>query len=303
MEHSFVERIRELKSQRNAVVLVHNYEPPEIQDIADILGDSLELSRRAADADAEVIVFCGVRFMAETAAILSPDKTVLLPNASAGCPMADMISAAQLQDLRRQHPDALFVTYVNSSAETKAGCDYCCTSGNALRLVQHVAARGKPIVFVPDRNLGTYVSATAGVPMTLWPGYCPIHQQITPEHIRQARQTHPEALVMVHPECPPAVTRLADRVVSTGGMVTWPHEVDAREFIVGTEVGMLYRLQQVHPDRCFYPASDQAVCVDMKKITLAAVANSLETLQPQITVPEPIRSQALLPLQRMLEIA
>jgi len=297
-----VANIEELKKQKNAVIIVHNYQPPEIQDIADIMGDSLELSRKAAETDAEVIVFCGVRFMAETASILSPEKTVLLPDTGAGCPMADMITAEQVQKMKAQHPGALAVTYVNSTAEVKAECDYCCTSGNALKVIDKLKQQGRDIIFVPDKNLGTYISHQTEKGMIFWEGYCPVHVKITADDIRRQRSLYPEAKVMVHPECTEDVTELSDVVVSTGGMVTYPGTVEAKEFIVGTEIGMLYRLNKIHPDKTFIPASDAAVCIDMKKITREKVLSALRNMSPEIRVSEEIRRKALIPLKRMLEI-
>lgn len=294
--------INKLKEMRNAVILVHNYQPPEIQDLADFWGDSLELSRKAASTDADVIVFCGVRFMAETASILSPNKTVLLPDVSAGCPMADMITAEQLREMKQKYPDALVVTYVNSSAEVKAESDYCCTSGNAIRVVEKVKEHHKRIIFVPDKHLGGYISRKTGQEMIFWEGYCPIHVQIKPEDILKLKNKYPNAKVMVHPECLKEVAALADVVVSTGGMVTYPGQTKAKEIIVGTETGMLYRLQKIYPDKIFISANMQAVCHDMKRITLQKVATSLKELTPEIRVPESIRNKALVPLNRMLQI-
>ncbi len=297
-----VRNIEELKKERNAVILVHNYQPPKIHEIADILGDSLELSQKASTTEADVIVFCGVKFMAETASILSPDKTVLLPDDTAGCPMADMITAEELRNMKKQYPGSLVVSYVNSTAETKTETDYCCTSGNALKVIEKIKELGKDIIFVPDKNLGGFISRTTDTPMHFWEGYCPIHDRFTADDITTLKVQYPDAQVMVHPECPKEVSDLADQVISTGRMVSWPGETDAKEIIVGTEVGMLYRLQKTYPHKTFIPANENAVCEDMKKITLEKVHAALETMSPEIKVPEDIRIKALAPLERMLAI-
>jgi len=285
------QRIQELKEARNAVILVHNYQAAELQEIADYLGDSLGLSRQAADSDAEVIVFCGVHFMAETASILCPNKTVLLPDPNSGCPMANMITAEQLRALKRQHPHAVVVCYVNSTAEVKAESELCCTSANASDIVESVEA-GRPIIFVPDKFLGAYTAALTGRELILWDGYCPTHVCIRPQDIHAARRAHPDALVMVHPECRPDVTALADAVESTGGMCRVARESEAREFIVGTELGMLTRLKTDNPEKDFYPASPLAVCPNMKRNSLEKVLWSLEELAPEVRVPADVAERA-----------
>ena len=292
-------RIADLKRRRQAVILAHNYQLGEVQEIADHVGDSLELSRLAAESRAEVIVFCGVHFMAETAAMLAPAKTVLLPVVNADCPMARMVDADALRRMKARHPDAEVVCYVNTTAAVKAECDVCCTSANAAEIVAQIPA-GKEILFVPDRNLGRYVSDRAGRRMLLWPGHCPAHARIRAEDVLEKKRFHPHAPVIVHPECPPAVTRLADAVLSTGGMARYARESEAREIIVGTEIGMLYRLRKENPGKNFIPVTEQAVCPDMKLITLEDVAASLEMLQHRIQVPEEIRSRAARALDRML---
>jgi quinolinate synthase len=301
-KRQLVERILALKAERGAIILAHNYQPAEIQDVADKLGDSLDLSRFAAAAKERVIVFCGVHFMAETAAILSPEKTVILPEPRAGCPMADMMSAADLVALKREHPGAVVVTYVNSTAEVKAETDICCTSANAVRVVQAVP-EGKPIIFGPDKYLGGWVAAKTGRKMILWEGWCPTHQKILPEHIDEQRRLHPGAVVMVHPEVAPAVSALADAVLGTGGMIAYVEKSPSRAFIVGTETGMVYRLQKKFPGREFYAASKQALCPNMKKITLEKVAKSLETLGPVISVEESIAGRARRAIRAMLEVS
>jgi len=301
-KRELVERIRTLKTERDAIVLAHNYQPPEIQDIADRLGDSLDLSRYAAAASERTIVFCGVHFMAETAAILSPEKTVLLPDPKAGCPMADMMSADELAALRKKHPGAIVVTYVNSTAEVKAQTDICCTSANAMRVVNAVP-EGKTIIFGPDRYLGAWVAAKTGREMILWQGYCPTHQKIHPEHILEQRKAHPEAVVMVHPEVNPAVAAAADVVLGTGGMLSYVEKSPAREFVVGTETGMVYRLQKSFPDRRFFAATEHALCPNMKKITIEKVARSLEKLEPVVSVKPKIAGLARRAILAMLEVS
>jgi quinolinate synthase len=295
-----VQRIKELAMARNAVILAHNYQRGEVQDIADFVGDSLELSQRASATDAAVIVFCGVHFMAETASILCPDRTVLLPDAGAGCPMANMITAAQLLAKKRELPGATVVTYVNSSAAVKAESDYCCTSANGVRIVQSIA--NDEIIFVPDQYLGDYIRRRTGRKMTLWPGYCPTHVKILPEDIQRARQAHPRARVVVHPECRPDVIDLADEALSTSGMIRYAARDDVAELIVGTEVDILHRLKKENPGKKFYPASAKAVCPNMKKITLEKIVASLERMKPEIRVPEDIRGRAKAAVDRMLAI-
>jgi quinolinate synthase len=296
-----LDKITLLKQQRNAVILAHNYQPAEIQDCADFLGDSLELSQKAAQTNAAVIVFCGVHFMAETASIICPDKTVLLPEADAGCPMANMINAEQLREVKKCHPSALVVTYVNSTAEVKAESDYCCTSGNALKVIEKLQGMGD-IIFVPDKYLGSFASVKTGKPLILWPGYCPTHIKILSDDILREKTAHPAAKVMAHPECHTSVAHLADEVLSTGGMLKYPGQSDAEEFIVGTEIGLVYRLQKLYPDKIFYPASEKALCPNMKMISLEKILRSLQEMSPVITVPEPIKGKAYAPVKRMLKI-
>jgi quinolinate synthase len=293
--------IQELGRQRKAVILAHNYQPAEIQDLADFCGDSLGLSIEASKTDAEVIVFCGVLFMAETAKILSPGKTVLMPDPSAGCPMADMITAEQLRGLKHEHPDALVVCYVNSPAEVKAESDYCCTSANAVAVVGSLP-RSRQIIFVPDQHLGRFVEEQTGREMILWPGYCPTHAFISEDDILRAKREHPEAVVIAHPECSEPVKHLADALLSTGQMLTFVKNSPAQEFIVGTEVGMIHPLQKVRPDAEFIPAGSRGVCPNMKKTTIEKVLASLVNLQYEIAVPEDIRLRAKKSLDRMVSI-
>ena len=297
---SVEERILRLKREKNAVILVHNYQRPEVQNIGDIVGDSLELSQKAAGTDADVIVFCGVHFMAETASILCPDKTVLLPDAKSGCPMADMITAEQLRQKKKELPDATVVTYINSSAEVKAESDYCCTSSNGVKVV--ASLENDEILFVPDQYLGDYIARKTGKKMTLWPGYCPTHVRILPEDIIRQKQKYPGAKTVVHPECRPEVIALADEALSTSGIIRYAAHDDVSELIVGTEVEILHRLRKENPGKTFIPASEKAVCPNMKRITLEKVLKSLETMSPQIKVPEDIRVKAKAAVDRMLAI-
>jgi len=299
-DRELVEQINNLRKQRNAILLVHNYQRSEIHDIADFIGDSLELSQKAAATDADVIVFCGVHFMAETAAILCPDRTVLLPDVDAGCPMADMITADRLRGKKQELPDAAVVCYVNSSADVKAESDICCTSANAVKVIE--AIDDEEILFIPDQYLGHYVSTQTDKKIHLWPGYCPTHARIQPDDIINLRKEHPEAKVLVHPECRPQVIELADAVVSTSGMCRYARETDVREIIVGTESGIIYRMQKENPDKTFIPISDKAICPNMKKITLEKVLWSLKEMTPEVTVPEPIRVRAEQAVDWMLEI-
>jgi quinolinate synthase len=297
-ESQELEKVRRLKDEKQAVILAHNYQLPEVQDIADFVGDSLDLSQQAAQTDARVIVFCGVHFMAETAAILSPDKTVLLPEVSAGCPMADMITADELCKKKRELPGVPVVCYVNSSAEVKAESDVCCTSANAVSVVNSLEA--SEVLFVPDRNLGHYVSTKTTKKVHLWPGFCPAHDGIRPEEIEGLKRRYPAAKVMVHPECRPEVVGLADEVLSTSGMLRFARTTEAKEIIVGTEVGILHRLGKENPAKKFIPVS--AVCSDMKRIDLAKITWSLENLTTEIRVLEPVRLRAKQAVDRMLAI-
>ncbi|UCG56634.1 MAG: quinolinate synthase NadA [Phycisphaerales bacterium] len=295
-----LDKIKTLKDSRKAVILAHNYQPGEIQDLADFCGDSLGLSIKAAETDAEVIVFCGVQFMAETAAILSPHKRVLLPDKYAGCPLADMITAEQLRGLKRDHPDALVVCYVNSTAEVKAESDYCCTSSNAVEVVNSLPTE-RPILFVPDRHLGQFVSNETGRDIVLWPGYCRTHVTITKEDMIAAREKYPDAIVMAHPECTEPVKELSDELLSTGQMLKFAAESDATRFIVATEVGIIHTLKKQRPDAQFIAASDRAVCPNMKKITLDKIIASLEDMIYEVIVPEETRVRARKSLDRMVE--
>jgi quinolinate synthase len=308
----FEEKIKELKKKRNAIILVHNYQLPEVQDVADFRGDSLELSRIAAKTDAEVIVFCGVHFMAETASILCPDKKVIMPDVSAACPMANMITAQDLRRLKKEHPQAVAVGYVNTSAEVKAELDYCCTSTNAVAvvnaLIKDSAAGGsafggrKEIIFVPDKYLADYVSKQTQRKLIAWNGFCPTHVKILPEDIKRERKFHPFAKVMVHPECLPQVVALADVVLSTSKMCQFARETQSKEIIVGTEVGLIYRLKQDNPTKEFYPATERAVCPNMKRTTQEKILWALEELKEEVRVSDDVRLRARKAIDRMLEI-
>jgi quinolinate synthase len=292
------EEILRLREERRAIILAHNYQPPEVQDIADLTGDSLELSRAAAGMKGEVIVFCGVDFMAETAAILSPEKTVLLPAEDACCPMAQMITAEELRLVKSRNPDAAVVCYVNTTAEVKAESDICCTSSNAVRVVNSVEQ--DRIIFVPDRNLARYARRFTKKEILPWEGFCIVHDRITPEMVQEARNAHPGAVLLVHPECRPEVINLADHVASTSGIIRQVCSSDKHEFIIGTEVGILHRLGKQCPDKACYPLSSEAICRNMKKNSLEKVRDSLSTLQPRITVPEDIAARARSAIERML---
>jgi quinolinate synthase len=294
------ERILELKKEKNAVILAHNYQRAEVQDIADFVGDSLELSQKAAQTKADVIVFCGVHFMAETASILNPDKVVLLPDAGAGCPMANMITAKQLRQLKSENPNATVVTYVNSSAAVKAESDYCCTSANGVKVVNSIKA--KDIIFVPDQYLGGFIEKKTGKKMILWPGYCPTHVKILPEDILARKKEYPNAKVVAHPECRPDVVALADETLSTSGMIRYAARPEVKELIVATEVALLHRLAKENPGKKFIPASTKAVCPNMKKTTLEKILEALETMEPEVKVPEEIRVKAVVCVDRMLKI-
>ncbi len=301
MTLSIIEKINNLKKEKNAVILAHNYQSAEIQDIADFTGDSLELSRKAASTSADVIVFCGVLFMAETASILSPNKTVLLPDKTAGCPMADMITAEQLAELKEKYPDAVVVCYVNSSAEVKAISDYCCTSSNAVNVVDSIDAK-KKIIFVPDKNLGEFVKQKTGRNMVLWPGYCPTHIFATADDVKKIQAAHPAAVTLAHPECPRPVRDCADELLSTGQMLKFVHSSDKKEFIIATEIGILYTLQKQNPEKTFYPASEKFVCPNMKKITLEKVLFALEDNKYVIKVPYDVAQKAKKALDRMVTV-
>lgn len=299
MAQAIIEKINNLKKDKNACLLAHNYQPGEIQDIADFTGDSLELSKIAAKCDADIIVFCGVLFMAETASILSPQKTVLLPDKDAGCPMADMIAAKQLAELKEKHPAAVVVCYVNSSAEVKAISDYCCTSSNAVDVVNSIDT-DKQILFVPDKNLGQFVKERTGRDIILWPGYCPTHIFATADDVKKIQAAHPAAVTLAHPECPKLVMDCANEILSTGQMLKFVKNSSKTEFIIATETGIIHTLKKQNPQKTFYPASEKFICPNMKKITLEKVLFALEDNKYVIKVPDDIAAKARKALDRMV---
>jgi len=296
-----VEDILKLKKERKAIILAHNYQSPEVQDIADFSGDSLGLSQEASKTEAEIIIFCGVHFMAETAAILCPDKTVLMPDLNAGCPMANMITLRQLRELKKKHLQATVVTYVNSKAEIKAESDYCCTSSNAIKVVQSIPA-DEEIIFIPDKYLGSYVASQTKRELVLWQGYCPTHRRILPEDILKKKALYPKAEVLVHPECIPEVIAMADKVLSTTGICKYAKESNSEEFIIGTEIGILHKLKKENPGKRFYPASELADCPNMKLNNLEKILWSLQDLVYKVEVPEDIARKSKRSIDRMLEI-
>ena len=296
-----LDEIRSLAEKRRAVILAHNYCRGEVQDAADFTGDSLELARKAVEVEADVIVFCGVYFMAETAKILNPSKTVLIPDPSAGCPMADMVTAGQLRELKARHPGAKAVCYVNSTAEVKAECDICVTSGNAER-VMALFPPEQEILFVPDQHLGSHIAGMLGRSYVLWPGYCPTHAALTANAIAKARELHPGAPVLVHPECARDVREAADERLSTGGMCRYARESDAKEIVVGTETGILHRLRKESPDKLFHPVSDNLVCPNMKKNTLENLRESLLEMKTEVVVPEETAARAKRAIDAMLAV-
>ena len=290
-----------LKEQTGATILAHNYVDGDIQDIADFCGDSLELSVKAKHYHADLIVFCGVRFMAETAKILSPESRVILPNSTAGCPMADMAAVDAVREYRKEHPDEILVAYVNSSAAVKAQVDWCCTSGNVERVLNALPPDA-PVMFLPDRNLGANMADKLGRTMSLWSGCCPVHDRITLESIREAREAHPDAEVLVHPECRPMVVAAADAALSTGGMLRHVSESLFREFIIGTELGIIHRMKRENPDKVFHPLLPQVICPDMKKITLENVVAALQGKCEEIVLAPEMMDAARRPIERMLEL-
>ena len=296
---SIIDDIAQLKKERKAIILAHNYQRAEVQDIADYVGDSFGLSQKAVEADANVIVFCGVDFMAESAAILNPDKVVLNPMPEAGCPMARMISALDVKALKSQYPGAEVVCYVNSSADVKAESDVCCTSSNAVKVVNSL--KGEEVIFVPDRNLAYYTQKFTSRKIHAWHGYCPTHHLITAGDVLVAKMEHPDAEVLVHPECRPEVIDLADKVFSTDGIVKYARDAK-KSLIIGTESGIIHRLEKENPGKHFYPLSSYTICPNMKMNSLETVRDSLRTMSTPICVPEDIRIRAKKALDRMLEV-
>ncbi len=298
---ALVEDILRLKRERRAVILAHNYQRPEIQDLADFVGDSLGLSQKAKSLDADVIAFCGVRFMAETASILNPSKTVLLPDALAGCGMADMISVDALLDLKEAHPGALVVAYVNTSAEIKAESDICCTSSNAVDVVNSLP-KDAEVIFIPDKYLGAYVARRSGRRLVLYEGWCPVHMEIKEEGVAALKRRIPGAVVLAHPEAPPDVVSMADWVLSTEQMVVKVRELEGPDFIIATETGIIHKMRRENPGKRFHAADDFAVCPHMKMNDLERLRAALRDLGPEVRVPGAIRERAWLPIQRMLDL-
>jgi quinolinate synthase len=299
-QNEIKQQIRQLLDEKNALLLAHNYQRDEIQEIADIGGDSLALAMAAAETDKDIIVFCGVHFMAESAAILAPEKTVLLPRLDAGCPMADMVDADGLREMKAKHPNATVVTYVNSTAAVKAESDICCTSSNAVNVVKSLDA--DEVLLVPDRNLARYIEARCDKTCHIWDGYCPTHERLDVEDIARAKVDHPDALFMAHPECPPTILEIADHICSTSGMYDYAKKSDAQKFIVGTEMGILYRLRKENPEKEFILPTSKLICPNMKLTSLEDVLHSLQTMSPRVTVDEETRIKAKTSLDRMLAV-
>jgi quinolinate synthase len=298
-----IERIEALKHQRRAIIMAHNYQTGEVQDIADFVGDSLALARRAAEVrEADAIVLCGVQFMAETAKLVNPQRTVLMPDENAGCPMANMITPRELAEARARHPGATVVCYVNSSAEVKAASDICCTSANAEKVVATIPPEA-PVIFVPDQSLGDYVSRRLGRELILWPGYCPTHHRILADDIERRRREHPEAVVMVHPECTRDVVAMADFVGSTSQMLRFVAASDAEAFIIGTEIGICHTLRKQNPGKQIIPVSPLADCPNMKLTTVEKILWSLEELKFEVTIPDQVAEGAQQAIERMLEVS
>lgn len=301
MNSKLADKISSLKKKLNAVILVHNYQLAEVQAIADYTGDSLGLSRIASTLDADVILMCGVHFMAETVSILAPDKTVLIPDKTAGCPMADMIDADRVRELRQKHPEAVFVGYVNTSAEVKAELDICCTSANAVSVIDSLKDK-KEIVFLPDKYLGSYAAKQNHREIILYNGYCPTHLKILPEDVLAMKEKYPNAKVLAHPECSRSLDNVADYMLSTGGMSSFVEKSDATDFIIATEVGMIDRLKADNPEKNFYPATSKAVCPNMKKTNLQKVLWSLEDIKYEVKVPKDIADKARAAIEKMVSI-
>ncbi|OGR93037.1 MAG: quinolinate synthase [Elusimicrobia bacterium RIFCSPLOWO2_01_FULL_59_12] len=303
LQPSLQDQILALKKERGAIILAHNYQAGDVQDVADFVGDSLGLSQKAAQSDAPLIVFCGVHFMAETASILCPDKKVLIPDPEAGCSLSDMITVPALRQWKAEHPGAVVVAYVNTSAAVKAESDICCTSSNAVKVVESIP-KEKEILFIPDMYLGSFVREKTGRKIHLWPGYCGVHSQIPADLVERMKREHPGAEVLIHPECGCLTPQLmhADQILSTEGIARRPAESKAREFIVATETGILHRLVKTYPDRTFIPILGGAVCGYMKRITLEKVLWSLEDLQVEVKVPAEIAAKAKRAIDRMMAI-
>ncbi|PIE62570.1 MAG: quinolinate synthase [Desulfobacter postgatei] len=294
------QKIRNLAKANNAIILAHNYQPAQIQELADLCGDSLEMSIKAAATDADIIVCCGVRFMAETAAILCPDKIVLMPNPDAGCPMADMVTPDALVKRKEELGGIPVITYVNSSAAVKAVSDICCTSANVIKVVN--ALKADEVLMTPDRNLALYAAANTDKKVHLWEGYCPFHNDLSIQTVKAAKAAHPKALFVAHPECPPNVLELADSIQSTSGMIRFASESSSGQFILGTETGLIQAISKAHPEKIFFPVSDQLVCTDMKKTQLQDVLDCLTNMSGRVVVEEAVRTQAMEAVKEMINI-
>ncbi len=311
-KQQMLEEIQQLKQQKNAVILAHNYQIPEIQDIADYLGDSLGLSHQAAETDAEMIIFCGVHFMAETASIISPHKKVLIPDLKAGCSLAESITDEQLRDWKAEHPGAVVISYINTTAAVKAESDYCCTSSNAVKIVESIA-EDREILFLPDKFLGTYVEMVTGRDLTIWDGACHVHEKIGELNLSEKQKEYPEAEVLIHPECGCSTSCMMKSALyfdcedghihSTSGMLNRAHESKAEEFVVATETGILHRMRKENPEKEFYPANEESVCEYMKMITLEKLHDSLKYDRFEVKVPEAVAEKAKEPIERMLNMA
>jgi len=299
---SLIDNIVKLKTEKDAIILAHNYQIDEIQDIADFVGDSLQLSIAATKVKNRIIVFCGVHFMAETAKIISPERKVLLPDRYSGCPMADMITDKQLANFKKEHPGAVVVCYVNTSARVKALSDICCTSSNAVKVVNSIP-EDKQIIFIPDKYLGSYVQSQTGRKMILWNGFCPTHASIDVKTIIALKKEHLSAIVLIHPECAPDVIEIADKVASTGGMLAFVKQSDKKEFIIGTEIGLIYRLKKENPGKVFYPASSHAICPNMKLTNLEKLLWALEEEQFEIKLPHDVINKARTAIDNMLALS
>jgi len=296
---SYIDKVKQLKEKHNAIILVHNYQIPEVQDIADYLGDSLDLAKKATKTDAKNIIFCGVNFMAESAKILNPEKNVIIPDIDAKCPMAAMVNVEGLTKLKKENPNAKVVSYINTTADIKALSDICCTSSNGVNVVKSVSS--DEIIFVPDQNLGAYIQRFVDKKMIIWPGFCATHHKIRKEQISKIKKEHPNAEILVHPECRPEIIDMADHALSTNGMVNHAKKSHKKEFIIGTEKDHCYRLKKEIPNKMFYPIKS-AICPNMKKITLEKVLNSLETLEPKVDLSKDIIKEAKKPLERMMKV-
>ncbi|MDR1523121.1 MAG: quinolinate synthase NadA [Endomicrobium sp.] len=303
--NSIFNQLNDLKKEKNAIILAHIYQRPEIHDIADFIGDSLDLSKKVVATDAETIVFCGVHFMAETAHILNPNKKVLIPDINAGCPMADMITVQELKNFKSKFKDPFVIAYINTSAEIKAHSDICCTSSNAVNILRLVASSNKhlDILFIPDRNLGNYVQKVSGIKINVWNGFCPTHNNfILPEYVLKAKKEHPLAEVLVHPECRPEVIEIANYAMSTGTMCKYIKNSNNKDFIIGTEIGILYRLKKENPNKNFYPVTNLSECPNMKKTTIEKVFDVLKNTKNIVSVNDKIRKKAYLSIYKMLNV-